>query len=215
MGALGEREAQPQAGSCLAQPRALSLKSGVNGTCRSLYSQQLWDLVGQMGCSLNPLLLRPGWPPRSRGLGLPAQPTISSSCLLLDRLPEAHKGPQMEFWAMHCCALGPRPAGSRHYKPLALPLKAFVHCPGSWLAAHLPREGRGKPGSSTASLPHAPFCFPTSHLLVFPDKGCPVGRVFPLPHHRLWVAFLFPDNIMRFQGLPPPPTSLCISPPRP
>lgn len=136
--------------------------------------------VGKMGCSLNPLLLRLGWLPRSRGF--PAQPTISSSCLLLDRLPEAHKGPQMEFWAMHCCALGPRPAGSRHYKSLALPCSPL----STILAPDWQHVCQGKGGANLGPpqppFPDAPLCFPTSHLLVLPDRGCLVGRIFRLPH---------------------------------
>lgn len=128
---------------------------------------------------MNPLLLRPGWPSKSKEL--PAQPTVSNSCILLDRLPEAHKGPQMEFWAMHRCALGPPPAGSRHYKSLALPCKPL----STVLAPAWKHICQGRGGANLGPLqppfPDAPFCFPTSHLLILPDRGFPVGRVFPIP----------------------------------
>lgn len=100
-----------------------------------------------MGCSLNPLLLRPGWPPGSRGF--PPHLTIASSRTLLGRLPEAHKGSQMEFWAMHRCALGPRPAGSRHCWSLALPCRALSTVLALGWKQLLARGGEGgKPGPS-------------------------------------------------------------------
>lgn len=122
-----------------------------------------------MGCSLNLLLLRPGWTPGSRGF--PPHPAIASSRTLLGRLPETHKGSQMEFWAMYCCALGPRPAGSRHCKSLALPWRALsAVLARGW--QQLLAYGRGEEGQtwSPCSLPSwLPHFAP--YLSLFSQRG--------------------------------------------